>query len=149
MTLTQSIVLIKSFTEAQFGYCPLVGMFRGRVLNRKTNHLHERSLRNVYRDSISSFQELLKKDHSFTIHHRNIQSLAIELYKIKKYLSNEIKSSIFPPTNIHKIFENNYSFHIMHYEKNLIFVFQGFSASIDNIFILAGGLGTRLSFYEV
>ena len=72
-------------------------MFHGRVLNRKINHLHERSLRIVYRGSISSFHEFLQKDHFFTIHHRNIQSLAIELYKIKENLSNEIMSSIFPP----------------------------------------------------
>ena len=75
---------MKSIIEAQFGYCPLVWMFHGRVLNRKINHLHERSLRIVYKDSISSFHELLQKDHSFTIHLRNIQSLPIELYKIKK-----------------------------------------------------------------
>ena len=96
MTLTQWRVLMKSFIEAQFGYCPLVWMFHGRVLNRKINHLYERSLRIVYKDSISSFHELLSKDHFFTIHHRNIQSLAIELYKIKENLSNEIMSSIFP-----------------------------------------------------
>ena len=73
MTLTQRRVLMKSFIEAQFGYCPLVWMFHGRVLNRKINHLHERSLRIVYKDSISSFHELLQKDHSFTIHLKNIQ----------------------------------------------------------------------------
>ena len=39
---------------------------------------------------------MLQKDHSFTIHERNIQSLAVELYKIKENLSNEIMSSIFP-----------------------------------------------------
>ena len=45
MTLTQRKVLMKSFIEAQFGYCPLVWMFHGRVLNSiKINHLHERSL---------------------------------------------------------------------------------------------------------
>ena len=74
---------MKSFIEIQFGYCPLVWMFHGRKLNRKINHLHKRSLRIVYRDDISSFHELLEKDHSFTIHQKNIQSLAIELYKIK------------------------------------------------------------------
>ena len=88
MTLTQMRVLMKSSIEAQFGYCPLVWVFHGRVLNRKINHLHQRSLRIVERDSISSFQELLKKDHTCTIHHRNIQSLAIELYKIKENVSN-------------------------------------------------------------
>ena len=66
ITLTQRRVLMKSFIKPQFGYCPLVWMFHGRVLNRKINHLHESSLRIVYRDSISPFQELLKKVHSFT-----------------------------------------------------------------------------------
>ena len=37
----------------------------------------------------------------------------------------------------------------MHKKKCLISVFQEFSASINENFILAGKLGTRLSFYEV
>ena len=88
---------MKSFIKAQFCHCPLLWMFHGRVLNRKINHLHERSLRIVYEDSISLFHELLQKDHSFTIHHRNIESLGIEIYQIKQNLSNEIMTSIFPP----------------------------------------------------
>ena len=94
-SIIQRTVLMKTFMEVQFGYCQLVWKCHGRVLNKKINHLHERSLRIVYRDSISSFQELLQKEHSFTIYHRNIQSLAIKLYKIEN-LSNEIMSSIFP-----------------------------------------------------
>ena len=97
MTLTQRRLLMKSFIEGPFGYCPLVWMFHGRVLNRKINHLHECSLRIVYKDSISSFQKLPQKDHYFTIHHRSIQSLAIKPCKTKENLSNEITSSIFPP----------------------------------------------------
>ena len=38
MTLTQRRVLMKSFTEAQFDYCPLVSMFHGRVLNSKIEY---------------------------------------------------------------------------------------------------------------
>ena len=38
---------------------------------------------------------------------------------------------------------------IAHYGKSLISVFQGFFANINNIFILAGRLDTRLLFYEV
>ena len=75
-------------------------MFHGRVLNRKINHLHERTLQIVYKETISSFHELLQKGHCFTIHHRNIQSLGIELYKIKENLSNEIMSPILPPRSI-------------------------------------------------
>ena len=84
---------MKSFIEAQFCYCPLVWMFHHGVLNRKINYLHERSIR----DGISLFQKLLQKDHSFTIHHRIIKSLAIDLYKINENFSNKIMSSITPP----------------------------------------------------
>ena len=51
----------------------------------------------VFIDNTSSFHEMLQVDHSFDVHHRNIQSLGIELYKIKKNLSNEVMSSVFPP----------------------------------------------------
>ena len=37
------------------------------ILNRKINHLHERSLKIVYRDRTSFVHELLQKDHSLTI----------------------------------------------------------------------------------
>ena len=69
-------------------------MFDGRGLNNKVNNLHERSLCTVYKDNNSSFKELLKKGNSFTVHHGNIQSLAIELFKIKANLSNTIVDDI-------------------------------------------------------
>ena len=75
-------VLLKAFIESQFSYCPLVWMFCSRKMNRKINHIHERALRLVYDDYESSFQELLTKDNTVTIHHRNIQYVAIEMYKI-------------------------------------------------------------------
>ena len=40
------------------------------------------------------FKELLKKDNAFTVHHRNIQSRAIELFKVKENLSNTIMNDI-------------------------------------------------------
>ena len=65
-------------------------MFHGRGLNNKINHLHERSFCIVYKDNNSSFKELLNKNNSFTVHHRNIRSLAIELSRVKVNLSNTI-----------------------------------------------------------
>ena len=54
-----------------------------------------KGVRIVYKDNVSSFEELLKKDKSFYIHHRNIQSLATELFKVKNNLSVRIMCDIF------------------------------------------------------
>ena len=96
MSFQQRRLLLKSFVAAQFGYCPLVWIFHGRERSRKNNRIHERSLRIVHRDYNSSFEDLLKKDNSVCIHHRNIQSLAVELFKVKENLSNTIMSDLFP-----------------------------------------------------
>ena len=98
MSLNQRRTLMKTFIESQFGYCPLIWMFHGRIVNKKINHLHERALHIVYKDYISSFEDL--KGINLTIHHRNIQSLAIELFKVKQNLSNSMLSNMFPTRSI-------------------------------------------------
>ena len=100
MCTNKKRALMKAFIESQFSYCPLIWMFHSRGLSNKNNHLHERSLRIVHKDNISSFEDLLKKDRSFTIHQRNIQSLAIELFKVKGNLSNNIMYDIFQTRKI-------------------------------------------------
>ena len=62
-------------------------MFHNRTLNNKINKLHERALRLVYKNENLSFIELLDTDNSVTIHQRNLQRLAIEMYKAKNKLS--------------------------------------------------------------
>ena len=81
---------MKSFIISQFGYCPLSWMFHSKRLHNKTNSIHERALRITYVDNVSSFQELLEKDNSVSIHHKNIQVLATEMFKIFKNLSPDI-----------------------------------------------------------
>ena len=90
-------ILLKASVQSQFGYCPLTWMFHGRRANSKINHIHERSLRIVYKNNVLSFEELLELDKSFKIRHRNIQSLTIELFKIKNNLSVTIMNDIFQP----------------------------------------------------
>ena len=67
---------------SQFAYCPLIRMFYSRQINHKIIKLLERALRIVYKDHFSSFEELLSKYKSVTVHQRNLQILATEMYKI-------------------------------------------------------------------
>ena len=64
-------------------------------MNRKINHIHERALRLVYNDYNSIFKELLDKDNSVCIHHRNLQYLAIEMFKVKNNLSPQFMQELF------------------------------------------------------
>ena len=53
------------------------------ILNSKINALHHRALKLVYQDEKSFFDELLIKDNSVRVHHRGIQYLEIEMFKVK------------------------------------------------------------------
>ena len=59
--------------------------------------MHERALRITYKDKSSTFQELLEKGNSVSIHHRNVQKLAIEIDKVLHGFSPPILNDIFVP----------------------------------------------------
>ena len=88
-------ILFKSFVISQFSYCPLVWMCHSRGLNNKINKVHDRALRLVYEDKISSFESLLERDKSVSLHVKNLQYLATEIFKIKNDLSPEIMKEVF------------------------------------------------------
>ena len=97
-------LIMRTFITSQFNYAPLTWMFHSRTLNNKINRIHERALRLVYEDENLTFQELLDLDESMSIHHRNIQKLAIEMFKIKNNLSPPLMQEIFKDnTNIYEI----------------------------------------------
>ena len=87
MNVDKKRVIMKAFTESQFGYCPLVWMFHSRSLNNKINRIHERALRITYNDKSSSFQKLLEKDNSVTIYYSNIKIRATETCRALQGLS--------------------------------------------------------------
>ena len=82
-------------------------MLHSRQNNSKIKHLHERCLRLTHNDKLSSYEELLEKDESVSIHHKNIQSLVIEMFQINYGQSPEIVSDIFTQTTQNYTFRQN------------------------------------------
>ena len=75
-------LIINAFFSSQFNYCPLTWMFHNRSLNHKINRLHKRCLCVIYNYDHSSYDELLNLDNSVSIHHRNLQILATEMFRV-------------------------------------------------------------------
>ena len=86
---------MNTFILSQFGYCPLTSMWHSRSLNSRINRIHERALKLIYNDNISSFEQLLEISGSATIHVRNLQRLATEIYKVLNTLSSPLVSELF------------------------------------------------------
>ena len=82
MSLSKKEKLVNSFFNSQFKYCPLIWMFHSHIINYKINRLPERCLRQLYGDKSSSLEKLLEQDKSVTIHTRNLQMLATEMFKV-------------------------------------------------------------------
>ena len=61
-------------------------MCYSRLMNNKTNRLHERCLKVIYDDKTSSFADLLAKDGSVTIHARKLQVLGTEIINLHKIM---------------------------------------------------------------
>ena len=97
------MILKKIFFNAevkfQFNYCPLVWMFCSRILNNMINKVHERALRVILGDDLSDFESLLQNNKDICSHHKNIQSLMIEMFKIKNELAPPIMDSMFERRN--------------------------------------------------
>ena len=70
-------------------------MCHNRTNNRKINRLHRRCLQIICSDKQSSFIELLEKYNSVSIHLRNLQILAIEMFKVSNGLSPVLMNDVF------------------------------------------------------
>ena len=95
MNIKKRKILMNAFLNAQFSYCPLTWMFHSRKTNGKINKLHERCLLIVYNNNTSTYEEL-ETDNSVSVHFRNIQALAVELYKVVNGFSPDIMYDVLP-----------------------------------------------------
>ena len=88
-------ILMNSFIDAQFNYCPLIWMLHGLQNNSKIKHLNKWCLRLIHNDKLSSYEKLLKKVYSNSVHYRGIQSLAIKIFQLKHGQSCETVTDTF------------------------------------------------------
>ena len=79
-----------------FSYCPVIWMFRSGKMDHRINSIHKRALKLVYEDSHNlTFQELMTKEKSVSVHQKNLQLLATEIFKSKIGGSPELMNNIF------------------------------------------------------
>ena len=62
MDIAKKRVLMNAILKSQFSYCPLIWMCHSCKNNKRINKPHEKSLRVIYNDKSSSFDELLGND---------------------------------------------------------------------------------------
>ena len=96
MDFNKRQLLMNEFFMSQFNYCPLLWMCHSHTKNNKINRIHEKCLCLIYNDKKSSFENLLHKDKSVFIHHKNLRSFANEMYKVDRGISPEILNEFFP-----------------------------------------------------
>ena len=94
MSFNQKILIFNAFISSQFNYSPLIWLCHSRSLNTRINKIHQRALRIVFNDNVSSFDELINRSGSVTVH-RNLQFLATEIYKALHNLSSVLMSELF------------------------------------------------------
>ena len=70
-------------------------MFCSRTSNNMINKIHERALRLILNDHTSDFDTLLQINSDTCNRHRNIQTLMIEIYKLKNNLNLPIMDFMF------------------------------------------------------
>ena len=74
-------LVFNAVIKSHFSNCPLIWMFNSRRSYNMINRIHERSLRTAYNDTSSTFQKLFQRNKSVSIHHKNIQTLTMEVFQ--------------------------------------------------------------------
>ena len=95
MDISQHKLIANAFMMSPFSYFPLIWMLHTRAMEHKINRIHERTLKFIYPNQHQlTFKEHLEKNKTVSIHQRNLQNLANEIYKVKNKISPEVVNSL-------------------------------------------------------
>ena len=100
LALEQAKLLANSFVNTQFGYAPLIWMFTSKNSMMKINKIHRRTLRVVYDDYNSTYEELLASHNDISIHQKHLKHLAVEVYKLLMNMNPEFIWPFFKTNSI-------------------------------------------------
>jgi hypothetical protein len=93
------LAIYRSFIISNFNYCPTVWHFCGEAATGKLERLNERALRFVYDDKNSTYQQLLVKLGTPSLHLGRLRLLATEVYKVTRKIGPPLMDDLFSPQN--------------------------------------------------
>ena len=100
-------VLIQSFIQANFNYCPLVWFFTSPESLRKVERIQERALRILDNDYVSEISVLLARADKTSFLIRQHKNLAIEIFKTLNNLNPVYMKDIFIKNENPRVLRNN------------------------------------------
>ena len=75
MGFNEKEVLLKSFVQSNFNYCPLVWDFYSSKSLNKIEKIQERALRIIYNDSTSHYNQLLNKSSKASMEVKRLRNI--------------------------------------------------------------------------
>ena len=82
ITTQQAQSIYNTVILSNFKYCPLIWMFCNKGANKQIDRTHKRALQILYKDYESSFEALLTRIGSNSVHVNNLQKLMIEIFTL-------------------------------------------------------------------
>ena len=96
----KSKLIVNSVIMSNFSYCPLIWLFCTKGANNEINRTHKRALRALYGDYESSFEDLLDREKSKTIHKKNLEILMTDVYRTINHLNPEYMWEFFTKRDV-------------------------------------------------
>jgi hypothetical protein len=100
LNIDSKLAIFRSFVRANFTYCSLVWHNCGVRNSHKLEKLQERALRFVYLDFSSSYDELIRRADTTTLHLGRIHTLVTEVYKSINHLNPTYVQEMFSVKNV-------------------------------------------------